>query len=249
VTADYSSVTTLLCDADGNLFPSEEPAYEVSVDVTNAFLSAHGIGERVDPVVLRRTSTGKNFRSTVLDICERHAIVIDGDELEQWVDQERVRVTRHLIATLRPDPDVLGPLSSLSQNYALAAVSSSALSRLAGCFSVTGLDRLLPSDHWFSAEDSLLIPTSKPDPAVYRHACAALDLDPAAALAVEDAAPGVASAVAAGVPTVGNIQFVPPDERDGREQELSEAGAVAVVRSWGELHALLSASCFTSASS
>lgn len=32
---DPARITTLLCDADGNLFPSEEPAYEASVEVTN----------------------------------------------------------------------------------------------------------------------------------------------------------------------------------------------------------------------
>ena len=34
---DPAAVTTLLCDADGTLFPSEEPAYAASADVTNRF--------------------------------------------------------------------------------------------------------------------------------------------------------------------------------------------------------------------
>jgi hypothetical protein len=45
-------------------------------------------------------------------------------------------------------------------------VSSSALARLAGCFTATELDRLIPPARRFSAEDSLPTPTSKPDPAV-----------------------------------------------------------------------------------
>ena len=36
----------LLCDADGNLFPSEEPAFEASVQVTNAFLASLGSDRR-----------------------------------------------------------------------------------------------------------------------------------------------------------------------------------------------------------
>lgn len=32
---DAGAVTTVLCDADGNLFPSEEPAFDASVEVTN----------------------------------------------------------------------------------------------------------------------------------------------------------------------------------------------------------------------
>lgn len=86
------------------------------------------------------------------------------DELEQWVLQEREQVTAHLAATLRPDPEVLAPLQDLASRYALAAVSSSALKRLAGCFSATGLDPLIPASVRFSAEDSLPVPTSKPDP-------------------------------------------------------------------------------------
>jgi hypothetical protein len=38
----------LLCDADGNLFPSEEPAFVASAVVTNQFLAELGISERVD---------------------------------------------------------------------------------------------------------------------------------------------------------------------------------------------------------
>jgi hypothetical protein len=30
---DAGAVTTVLCDADGNLFPSEEPAFDASVEV------------------------------------------------------------------------------------------------------------------------------------------------------------------------------------------------------------------------
>ena len=42
-------VTHLLCDADGNLFPSEEPAFEASAEVTNAFLASLGIDRRYTP--------------------------------------------------------------------------------------------------------------------------------------------------------------------------------------------------------
>ncbi len=39
----------LLCDADGNLFPSEEPAFVATADVTNRFLAAlTGALERID---------------------------------------------------------------------------------------------------------------------------------------------------------------------------------------------------------
>jgi HAD superfamily hydrolase (TIGR01509 family) len=239
---DYSRVTTLLCDADGNLFPSEEPAYDASVLVTNEFLAEQGIADRVDPVALRLTSTGKNFRATALDLLARHGKTIAAADLERWVTLEQVQVTKHLTATLHPDPQVLDPLMALGAHYTLASVSSSALARLAGCFTVTGLDALLPAERRFSAEDSLPVATSKPDPAIYQHACTALGVNPSQALAIEDSVPGVESAVAAGVPTVGNVQFVPVAERRERRQQLRQAGAGKVVQSWGELERQLAAS-------
>jgi beta-phosphoglucomutase-like phosphatase (HAD superfamily) len=114
-------------------------------------------------------------------------------------------------------------------------VSSSALARLAVCFTATGLDELIPVERRFSAEDSLPTPASKPDPAVYRHACDQLGIPPEAGLAVEDAVAGVRSAVAAGCPTVGNVLFVQPAERDERTTALLEAGAFTVVGSWDEV--------------
>jgi beta-phosphoglucomutase-like phosphatase (HAD superfamily) len=91
----------------------------------------------------------------------------------------------------------------------------------------------------YSAEDSLPQPTSKPDPAVYAHAGVELGVAGGEALAVEDAASGVLSAVGAGFAVVGNLLFVPPDEREDRAAALLAAGALAIVADWWELDALL----------
>ena len=248
----------LLCDADGNLFPSEEPAFVASADVTNGFLEAYGVPRRYTAEELRLTSTGKNFRTTAVDLAVAHGVPVEaslaarhpgaathGDrlltagDLERWVQQEKAQVTRYLGQVLRPDPGVLGPLERLSAACRLAAVSSSALARLAACFTATALDDLLPEDVRYSAEDSLPVPTSKPDPAVYLFACRDLGIPPADAVAVEDSLPGAQSAVAAGIPTVGNVQFVPPAERPEREAQLRAAGVVDVVASWSELEQLV----------
>ena len=79
------------------------------------------------------------------------------------------------------------------------------------------------------------MPTSKPDPAVYLHSGRVMDIDAHEGLAVEDSVPGVTSAVAAGYPTVGNLMFVPEDERCVRSEELVDAGAVALTDSWRAL--------------
>jgi beta-phosphoglucomutase-like phosphatase (HAD superfamily) len=160
-------------------------------------------------------------------------------DVEPWVAEERRAVTAHLAATLRPHDPTTAALTDLSARLPLAAVSSSALARLAACFTATGLDGLIPPHRRFSAEDSLPTPTSKPDPAVYLHACAALGIAPAAGLAVEDAVAGVQSAVAAGCPVVGNLLFVPEGERAEREAALRDAGALTVADSWPQVADLL----------
>ncbi len=254
-------VTTLLCDADGTLFPSEEPAFDASVLVTNALLAKVGVPERVTAEHLRLTTTGKNFRTTAVDLLVAHGIPIEpalvgerggaittprngwifsAADLDEWVREEAAVVTDHLREVLRPDPDVASPLSGLATRLRLAAVSSSATARLGACFSATGLARLIPAEMRFSAEDSLPSPRSKPDPAVYRFACDRLGVRAEECWAVEDSVPGVLSAVGAGIATVGILQFVPAAEREDRRDELLAAGAEVVVSSWAEVQQLLS---------
>jgi HAD superfamily hydrolase (TIGR01509 family) len=226
-------VQVLLCDADGNLFPSEEPAFDASVQVTNAFLAEIGSERRFTADELRLASTGMNFRTTARRLAA-DAGVPDVD-VEPWVAEEKRAVSAHLARTLRPHSPTSAALAAFAEHLPLAAVSSSALARLAGCFTATGLDELIPADRRFSAEDSLPTPTSKPDPAVYLHACGKLGIAPEAGLAVEDSLPGVQSAVAAGCPTVGNLLFVPEAERAERAAALTAAGALTIVSSWQEL--------------
>jgi beta-phosphoglucomutase-like phosphatase (HAD superfamily) len=223
----------LLCDADGNLFPSEEPAFVASTEVTNRFLAELGSAQRFTPEELRLAATGLNFRR----IAQRFATELGRDDVdvEPWVQEEKREVTAYLGRTLRPHEETTTALTAFAERLTLAAVSSSALTRLAACFTATGLDELIPPGRRFSAEDSLPTPTSKPDPAIYLFACEQLGIAPEAGLAVEDSVPGVLSAVGAGCPTVGNLLFVPEAERAQREADLLDAGALAVVGSWAEL--------------
>lgn len=236
---DLRLITTVLLDADGTLVPSEEPAFVASAGVTEAFAGRYGLTGDFSPEHLRRTTTGKNFRTTAQELLGAAGVAADPAELERWVDREKDEVIAYLAQVLRPRPDVIAALADLGRRYRLAVVSSSALSRLEACFTAAGLIGFLPASERFSAEDSLPTPTSKPDPAVYKHALHHLGAGPSEAVAVEDSVPGATSAVAAGVATIGLVQFVPPAERDQRVQELRDAGVVAVVDSWAGLTELL----------
>ncbi|HST82683.1 MAG TPA: HAD family phosphatase [Kineosporiaceae bacterium] len=254
----------LLCDADGSLFPSEEPAFDASTVVTNRFMADFGRDVRFEPEQLRLATTGMNFRSTIVDLARRHGIPIEptlaeslalpsgpaaaediggrrltAADLEEWVTEEKRVVSAHLGQVLTPDPEVRQALEALAERYQLAIVSSSALTRLEACVNATGLAALFPPELRFSAEDSLPVPASKPDPAVYRHAGEYLGISAHQAIAIEDAVPGVQSARAAGFVTIGNLRFVSEGERGERERLLTEAGATAIVRSWPEISNLL----------
>lgn len=232
---DVDRLRAVLCDADGNLFPSEEPAFEASATVTNAFLDTAGAEARFTAEELRLTTTGKNFRSTAVDLCVAEGIIVDPTMLDEWVAEEDRQVRAHLARVLQPDPAVTSPLRQLADLFELAVASSSATARLDACFSATGLDELIPAERRFSAQDSLPVPTSKPDPAIYLHAGRLLGVAGPEAIAVEDSVPGAMSAVAAGFPTIGNLVFVPEAERAERCAALRTVGVVGVVSSWGEL--------------
>jgi HAD superfamily hydrolase (TIGR01509 family) len=239
---DQSAVEVLLCDADGNLFASEEPAFVASADVTNRCLATLGSTRRYGPEELRLTSTGKNFRTTIVGLAREAGVgdALTDETLEEWVAEEQRAVSSHLSRVLKPDRAVSEPLARLACRFGLAAVSSSALARLDACFTATKLAELFPVPRRFSAEDSLPTPTSKPDPAIYALAGRELGVSGAQGLAIEDSVPGALSAVAAGFVTIGNVAFVAPQERHERIAALYAAGVADVVASWSELESMFS---------
>jgi beta-phosphoglucomutase-like phosphatase (HAD superfamily) len=232
-------VEALLCDADGCLFPSEEPAFEASAVVTNRFLAEIGGAQRLTAEELRLATTGQSFRTTAAALAAEEGKKVVPGELERWVEAERETVTAHLRNVLRPDPLVFEPLGRLASDHLLAVVSSSAMPRVDACLSATDLDHLFPEERRFSAESSLPSPVSKPDPAVYLHALERLGVPPRRALAIEDSVPGALAAVGAGCRTLGNVIFVPPAERAERRAALERAGVAGVISSWEELELLL----------
>ena len=238
---DLAAARVLLLDADGILFDSEGLAFEASAAVTNAFLDSLGVAERLTPSGLRLQSTGKNFRTTARELALAFgAREPTPAELETWVAREREAVTAHLAAAVKPDPSVTAALVELGRRFRLAVVSSSARARVLACIEASGLSFLLSPQVVFSAEDSLPVPSGKPDPAVYRFAGARLGVRGDEAVAIEDSEPGVRSAVGAGFPAIGNLQFVPAAERPTRTGQLLDAGASTVVESWPQLVARLS---------
>jgi hypothetical protein len=73
----FADVRVLLVDADGNLFPSEEPAFVASAEVTNRFLASLGVGVRYTAEELLATTTGRNFRTTAVDLAIANGVPVE----------------------------------------------------------------------------------------------------------------------------------------------------------------------------
>src|ERR1700749_4143009 len=74
---DPAPITTLLCDADDNLFGSERPAFDASTEVTNRFLARFGGRAPLSSEELRKRAVGKNFRTTALDLAVQCEVPLD----------------------------------------------------------------------------------------------------------------------------------------------------------------------------
>ncbi len=206
--------------------------------MTNRYLAHLGAERPFGARELQKMTNGKNFRGAAAHLADGFGRPVPAD-LERWIAEEKEVVTAHLRTVLRPDAEVQKSLSRLADRFGLAAVTSSASSRLNACLDVTGLAPFFPPDRRFSAEDSLPEPASKPDPAVYVHAGRQLGVSTAQGIALEDSINGALSVTAAGYPTIGIVVFVPPQDREARTQALLEAGAATVVGSWADLADLL----------
>jgi beta-phosphoglucomutase-like phosphatase (HAD superfamily) len=234
-----AKIELIMCDADGNLFPSEEPAFEASAQIVNHLMGNLGASRRFSASELRLATTGQNFRRTAQQLSAAAGRPLSEEDLEPWVKREVDEVTAHLARVLQPDAAVQQALGTLSRRFGLAAVTSSALKRLNACLEACGLGAFFPPDRRFSAEDSLPVAQSKPRPDIYLHALACTTIPAERALAIEDAVAGVTSARAAGVRAIGNVGFVGLAERPMRERELRAAGAEAVFHSWDEIVAFV----------
>lgn len=228
-------VDLLLCDADGTLLASQEPAYAASFVVIARFLAHLGIEQSYEPQELRHLAAGRNFRALARLLARLHDRRLDEDDLDEWVAVERDVVTAHLRGVLEPDPAVAEPFARVAQEVPVAVVTPNAVERVRACLEVTRLDRIVPSERLVSGETAVRRRGDRPDPHVHRLACDRLGVDPSVTVAVEATAHGVRSAVRAGCWTIGLLQATDAPDRPLREAALVAAGASAVFESWDEV--------------
>jgi HAD superfamily hydrolase (TIGR01509 family) len=126
---------------------------------------------------------------------------------------------------------IAGALAAIEGRRCVA--SSSPPERLAHTLGLTGLASWF-GDRVFSAS---MVPRGKPAPDLFLHAAKAMGSAPQNCLVIEDSAPGILAAKAAGMTAFG---FIGASHcRPGHDQRLAAAGADLVFKDMQELPALI----------
>lgn len=242
LTFSACQITQLLFDCDNTLVLSEELAFVACAALSNELLEAKGVSQRYTGPQLMSEFVGQNFRGVVVSLQKKYGFDLEPKELDDLVGQELGRVIATLKEKAEPCEGVMPVLDKLyaEKKYGLAVVSSSALSRVQASVDKVGQAKYFPPDHIFSAATSLPVPTTKPDPAIYLHACKVIGKEPGECVAVEDSKSGALSGIRAGIPVLG---YVGSYEGEMKQKEmnalLKELGVKVIMDDWADFEKCL----------
>ncbi|KAJ7646645.1 HAD-like domain-containing protein [Roridomyces roridus] len=236
-------ITTLLFDCDNTLVLSEVLAFEACAELANEILAEQGIADRYTGHDLFTEFVGQNFRGMMTSLQKKFAFELPPAAFDAYVTREEDQVIGKINAALEPCVGADEQVARLaaSNRYEMAVVSSSAGRRVEASVDKVGMDKYFPRSRIFSAATSLDKPTSKPDPAIYLHACKVMGKQPGECVAVEDSKNGTLSAVRAGIPTVGYVGSYEPEQQEEMRGVLKAAGADPIMADWAEFPTCLEA--------
>lgn len=165
-------------------------------------------GTLVDTEPMNRAAYRSFFQSRGWEVPDlsmfvgRRAADVFGSEPGPWTGEDPVALAAEVLALIGPDavpvplPGAVALLEAAGWRGVPVAIVTSAGPGWVRRSTVGELASLAEVDVLVTADD---VVDGKPDPTGYRLACERLDVDPAAAMAVEDSPAGVRAAVAAGV--------------------------------------------------
>lgn len=214
----------VLFDCDGVLVDSEL--------ITNSTLREmlRELGWDVSAEECLRLFIGRALKDEWRVIQEHTGFRID----EAWLASFRARRDERLRASVTAIPGALEAVAWASDRFGgrIACASGADRPKIEMQLGVAGLAELF-GNRVFSGMET---PRSKPAPDVYLAAAAALGMDPATALVVEDTVAGVTSGVAAGATVLG---FSSEGPVSTPADALLAAGAVRVFTRMSDLPALI----------
>ncbi len=172
-------------DFDGLILDTEWPIYEMVAATFAEYEVALAVEQWVDVVGLA------DDREWFTRICRGVHVVIDQADFERRY-RARDRSARE---QLQPLPGVVELIDDVAAHAIPLAIASSSPSE----WVTTHLERVGLLDRFAAVRGFEHTGVGKPAPDVYVAACAALDVAPGEAIAIEDSAHGVAAARAAGL--------------------------------------------------
>lgn len=177
---------------------------------------------------------------------EKYDFQLPDAQREPYIERELGKVIEKLNQKAEPCPGIEAVLKKYkdSGKYRMAIVSTSAMSRVVASIEKCGLDKYFDKDKIYSAASSLDPPSSKPNPAIYHHACKQLGVTEGECVAIEDSKSGATAAKNAKIPLIG---YVGPYYDEGGEEKVkqmegllkNDLGAVVVMHHWKEFDSCL----------
>ncbi|QIW99427.1 hypothetical protein AMS68_004945 [Peltaster fructicola] len=235
-----AKVKYILLDCDNTLCKSERLAFEACADLTNQVLEKKNIDARYDTDSLLEDFVGHNFRSMLVGLQKKHNFKMTDSEVDDYVQRELGTVIEKLSNKCTECPGVTTQLEwAKKQGYPMSVVSTSAKPRVVASLIKTKLMRFFEDEHVYSAATSLNPPSSKPDPAIYLHACKELGVNPADVLTVEDSKSGATAAMRAGIPCIAYVGIYGEEEGPEKMKQMAktlteQCNCVTVMYDWKE---------------
>lgn len=237
-----TQIKALLFDCDNTLVLSEHWAFEACAQLANEIIAKYAPepkpGAYTGPE-LQGEFVGQNFRGMMNGLCSKYKFTIPDKEFDAYVERELGKVIENLEANATECEGASKVCEELQKSgkYEMAIVSSSAMARVLASIDKVGQDKYFPRNKVFSAASSLDPPTSKPNPAIYLHACEKLGYKPGECVAIEDSKSGATAAKNAKIPLMG---YVGPYYDEGGPEKVKqmekllteECGAVVVMHDW-----------------
>jgi HAD superfamily hydrolase (TIGR01509 family) len=184
-----------------------------------------------------------NFRALLSALAQAHGFTLSPEEIEIYAGRELETIIAMIQASAEPCINANPVLESLQREgkYGMAVVSSSALSRVQASLLKAGQSTFFDQEKVYSAATSLPTPTSKPDPAIYLHACRELGVRPEECMAVEDSKSGATAAVRAGIPVLGYVGAYEDEEEKKEIDQLlrRDCKALDVMWDWKDFRRIL----------
>ncbi len=187
----------LLFDLDGTLAETDSLHLPTWVEV----LLPHGI--EVDEAFYRENISGRSNAEVVRDLLPDLS-----DEEGRSISEAKEMSFRELAVDLEPLPGLLDFLQEIRARGLATGLVTNAPAENVGAV----LPALKLQDFFDTIVLSIEVEAVKPDPAPYDEALKKLDVGPEVALAFEDSVSGIASAVGAGIPTVGITSTQEPEK-------------------------------------